>query len=414
MTADLKMCRKAAYLLGLGLFLAAPDLRAAGFAVADQGAGASGIANAATARLDLPEAAFFNPTGYLYAPGGRVALGSALISPDISHTSPSTGVSTAAQTPTSVIPHLHAGYTFDDPRIAVSLYAGVPFGSGISWDEDWTGRFEVTELSLRVFETGLNVGWAHDLGPAIIGFAAGPRILASNVELRRRVDAVDTEGSVRIVGDDRAVSAQASVSVASIWGNIGLSYRPRVTLDYAGQADFQDIPIELQGRARDQDVTTSVTLPDRIATGLALNAFGIAIVSLDVEVFLWSTFDSFDVDFSADETPDVSQPRDWKNTVTYRAGLESNFRDLWGFDFRAGFAWDPTPSPTDTLSPTSPDSDRLILTTGVTWKSNFGLGADLAAGYVSLADTEATGDEAFPGEYSGSAFVLNFGANYRF
>lgn len=385
---------------------------AAGFAVADQGPASTGIANASTARFDLAEGAFYNPAGYLFDLGGQVGLGTAVIFPSLTHTAPSSGISTGAQTDASAIPSLHAGYTFESPRISIVGYTGIPFGSGVAWDEDWIGRFEVTQLSLRVLESGVNVGYMLPLDGAAIGISAGPRLLFSDVELRRKVDAVDTEGSVRIVGDGMAVSGQ--MSVAAVIGPIqaGVSYRPRATIDYEGQADFEDIPIELANRAKDQNVSTSVTLPDRIAAGVAGNLFGLWVLSLDVEVFLWSTFESFAIDFESEDTPDVSQPRNWSNTVAVRWGNELDF-DLMGVVFRTGFAWDPTPGSAEYLSPSSPDSNRLIVTAGVGWRSDFGLDVDAGYAHVFLADQASTG-EAFPGEYSGSADVLNVGASFRF
>jgi long-chain fatty acid transport protein len=414
MTADRLLLSGFSLLVFAAATLASNHARAAGFAIADQGASASGIANAATARFDLAETAFFNPAAMgLREPSelGSIGLGAALVMPDITHTSPTSRIATGAQTGTTAVPHLHAniGLPFDT---FVSVYAGAPFGSGITWPEDWIGRFEVTQLSLRVFETGLNVGYAWRGDDVAFSVAAGPRLLLSDVELRRAVDAVDTEGDVRIVGDARSVSGQASLAISAFGARIGLNYRPRATLDYAGQADFSNIPVELAGRARDQNVATSVTLPDRIALGVAYDVLDMVTLSLDAEMFLWSTFEDFGIDFSADDTPDVSQPRNWSNTVALRFGAEFD-PDLYGLRFRGGAAWDPTPSPTDTLSPTSPDSSRLVLTLGAGWRSDFGLGVNAAWGYVVLQDQESTGD-AFPGEYSGHANVFNLGADFRF
>src|SRR5687767_5827653 len=104
---------------------------AAGFAVGEQGAASLGIASAATARLDLPEAAFFNPAALPRKEGLHLAAGVALVAPALAHTDPASGTVTSSLSALETPPALHLAWARSD--LAARLYVGVPFGASLSW-----------------------------------------------------------------------------------------------------------------------------------------------------------------------------------------------------------------------------------------------------------------------------------------
>lgn len=383
---------------------------AAGFAVAEQGASALGVAGAATARSDLAETGFYNPAA---TKAGFVAVaGGSLIFPTIKHFHPETENLTKAESHAATPPYAHLGWVgeFDRHRFGVLLGAYVPFGAGLSWPKTWNGRFEVTSIELQVFEAQATTIYGISLSEDFeIGGSGSIRALRSTVELERSIDAIDTEPHVLLGGDANTLSGGAA-----LWARIGdvqggISYRGAAKLDFEGAAHFEDVPVELSGAAHDQSVKTSVSLPERIAFGVAYDLdFGVA--SLDAEYFHWSRFKTFGIDFEDDATPDVDEPRNWRNTVTIRAGYEHRLMEK-RLALRAGGAFDPTPSPQETLSPTLPDASRVLFTLGAGYRFDFGLRADVAFANVVLMENTATG-EGFPGVYSGGAQVLTLGIGY--
>ncbi len=390
-----------------GTLAAANPAAAAGFAVSEQGAAALGVGGAATARLDLPEAVFFDPAAIARHEGLRAAAGVALVAPSMSHLGED-GTRTDALSGFETPPYLHLSYGAGTFAAGVSV--GVPYGASLAWPEEgFEGRFEVTRIALQVFEVApvLAVRPVPELS-----FAAGPRILRSTVELSRKLDAVDSEGAVTLGGAATGVGGQAAIAYGPVAGfTFGLAYRSRAHLAYEGSAHFEDVPPELSGKAHDGAVTTELTLPDRLAAGVAYELPD-AIASLDVEWTAWSTFETFAIDFADEATPDVDQPRRWEDTLAVRAGYEQ--RGLVdGLALRAGAAWDPTPSPSDTLSPTLPDQDRVLLTLGAGYEAGGGVTVDAAFGHVFLLGAEAEGPEALPGSYEGRAEVLTVGVTYR-
>lgn len=379
--------------------------QAAGFTIGEQGAGALGVGGAATARADLGETGFYNPAGWAFAKRLKIAVGATAIAPSITHTDPRNGEQTQAQTSVETPPYFHAGFRFGD--FAAGLSFDVPFGSGLEWPTDWRGRFDVTKIRLQVFEFGGALAWRPIPQFAI---AAGPRVQLATVEYARQIDAVDTEGHVDLGGDATGLGGQVAVFYRPVDRlSLGLVYRSRVRLDFAGSADFEDIPIELQQKAHDQRVKTQITLPDRVTLGGAVEISD-GIASLDLTYWSWSTFEEFGIDFEDDATPDVSQPRDWHDSVTVRAGWEQRGL-LADLSLRAGIVFDQTPSPTDTLSPSLPDGSRLMPTLGMGYIFTQNFQVNLAYAHVFFLGAHASG-EAFPADYDASANIVSLGLNY--
>lgn len=397
-------------LVGLCLFLYAGPVEGAGFAQGMQGAKSSGMAGAVTARKDLRESGYFNPASYAFEPGLTFGFGGALVMGQMAHIDPQTGERTETLPGSGMPPYAHVAYS--DGMFAGSLSFLVPFGSGLGWPEDWAGRFEITEIGLQALELSPSVAFRPIPQIAI---AAGPRILNATVEYKRRINTVNPpqEGSVHLGTAGWGRGWQASILGEPIedW-TVGLSYRSQVRFDFAGAAHFENIPIEMSHRAHDSAATTTLVLPGRLALGTAYEfGFGL-LLSADVEYMGWRTFDEFAINFESEGVPDVAEPRNWNDTVALRIGAEYGGL-AEGLALRTGVAIDPSPSPRDTLSPSLPDTNRVVATLGASYAFGFGLEVDGAYGRVFMSPTSSEG-EAFPGDYRASVNLLSLGIGGRF
>ena len=236
----------------------------------------------------------------------------------------------------------------------------VPFGSKVAWPEDWARRFDVQQASLTVLRASAFAGyrWRN------LAFAVGPFVDFGHLEIQRAIDFVDVEGVTSLdtratgFGGHAAMFVRATDSL-----DLGLTYRSRSKLSLSGYADFS-VPAEFRGRAPDQAVSTKIILPDRIAMGANWRVRPDLELTADLEAWVWSTVDELLIDFAEEGTSDVRQARDWRSTLVPRVGA------TWiAFDWlkvRAGGYIDPTPTPKETVGPSSPDSTRLGLSLGAT------------------------------------------------
>ena len=288
----------------------------------------------------------------------------------------------------------------------------MPFGSSIDWGEDWAGRYEIESSSLQVLELGANVA----VRPLpVISLSGGIRLQSSTLGISRDIDVADPERdtSVDITGSAAGIGAQASLLLRPIKPfTIGFSYRSRVTHNFEGVANFNDVPIELEERAHDTNMTTTFVMPGRFAFGLAFD-YGSGVASADVEYFAWSTTEQLVIDFEDEGMDDVVQDRQWQNTLALRLGYEHRLlADLLAL--RAGFAYDASPVPDQTVGPSSPDGPRITGAVGAGVRAPFGLLANVSASYTRITPREVMNEESLPGSYDGSFLALGLDVGFDF
>lgn len=401
----------ATLLAAAALLIAPAQALAAGFAIGEQGAASGALAGAATARPDLPEAGFYNPAGYVLMDAAtpwsaRGVLGLTLIRPRLTHTSQE--VETRAGSSFTPLPRVHLGG--GTKWLGASASFDVPFGSSIDWGRAWPGRHELTSSSLQVLEFGANLASRPH---RLLALSAGARLQTSALEIKRRVDvaAPERDARVHLLGEARGLGLQASLLVMPLDSlTFGLTYRSRVTHDFKGVADFEDIPIELEDRAHDTPMSARFVMPSRLALGGAFD-HATGVVSADLEVWGWQTTRELVIDFEDEGMEDVRQPREWERTVAARVGYEHRLlAEL--LRLRVGAALDASPVPDETVGPSSPDGRRLTGSLGAGYVAPFGLSASLGVSYTRIMARDAAAQATLPGRYEGDIFALSFDVGF--
>lgn len=400
------MMRPVTFTPWVGLFCAlmvltigAPVAYAAGYAVSAHGAAASGLGGAATARLDSPQAAILNPAASLFAPG--VSVGGAVLFPALAHTG-ADGVGTSSEAGPSAIPNVSAALAWESFGVSASVHA--PFGSSVAWPDGWAGRYESLGSSLSVLELGLNGAWRPHSDVSLSVGVKGQRL---SFETSRAIGTArqGEDAFVRIDGQSLGVSGQ----VSALWRatgalHMGAMIRTATTHDARGVADFDQVPIELDARARDSRATTTFVLPWRAVLGGAY-LFESGTLSVDLELWGWGSVDALRVDFEDEGLDDVTQPRDWSNTMTARVGYEHQLGEDWVA--RVGGSWDTSPIPQETLGASSPGSSRWGLHAGAGWDMSESLRLDVGVEWVGILERATTSPAALLGTYGGRVGVAS-------
>lgn len=403
------MTRKAFVALGaLGIFCFTTDARAAGFALDVHSARPTGMATAVTGFIDDSSAIFYNPAGIARGKILDAQVGATLILPSFSYTNRS-GQSTSTEF--RVVPPVNAyvsGGITDDLSVGLGFFS--PFGSTLSWPDGWEGRRQITDISIQTFF--LNPTVAYRFGPVRIG--AGFQLVRSTVRLQRRLAFGEREGGVDLGGATWGFGGNIGAQVDAIPKRLhfGIHYRSAVKLNYDGLADFDNVPEPLANAIQDQPVSTSLLTPDILSMGAAFRPVPSLLLAADVVWYGWANFRSVDLNFPEDAggTLSNSRPKRWSNIANYHIGAEGEVTTAWRV--RGGLVYDPTPSPGDTLTPESPDANRINFAVGGSYVHTSGVHVDVGYRLVILLKRESTARE-LPGDYQGTANLLGLTVGYR-
>jgi len=391
-------------ILTLCLAAAAAPLTAwaGGLAVGEQNAVSAGTGGAGAARDDDPGAAWHVPAALADGGGLRVGLSLALAHPSLQARATDDSWTADSDSAWSTPPHLDASYA--QGRFAAGIALGVPFGGGVTWPAMWPGATESVQTKLMVLRAAPFAAWRF----GALRVSAGLHVDAGRLQIQRNLDFIDTQGDVRLDLDGRG----AGVDAAIYWQarpdlGLGLVYRGRTTIDFAGNANFT-APDAFSTKAPDQTARTTMTMPDVVVLGAHWQRGRLRAVA-DLEYANWSVNRRTTVEFANASTPEAVQQNDWHDTVTVRAGGE------WHRDalvVRGGAYFDPSPVPTDRLSPSSPDANRLGLTAGASYRLAPAWSADLFAEHMWLVRRATTSTETMAASYGGTAIVVGAGVRW--
>jgi long-chain fatty acid transport protein len=381
------------------IVLAAARAHAGGYEIPETSASAGGIAGAATARAEDPSAAWYDPAALVDGGGWRLGVGVMLPFEHLQAIAPDGSWSASTHGAPLPVPQLFASRAWGD--WAAGLAVTVPYGGDVQWPADWPGRTEIVSTQLMDVRIAPFVGWRHER----LRVAGGVHVDLGRLEIHRDLDFVNTTGNVELLlhGTGLGVDASAFYQLSED-ADVGLSYKSRTHVPLSGQANFT-APDAFSMKTPDQDVTSALELPDRIALGAswrrgAFRALG------DVEVVAWSVNKTQVIDFAMPQTPDVTEVNDWHTTVAARGGGEWTSGRLVA---RAGLAWDPSPASTAHLSPITPDGDRVEATVGASWHLREGYTLDAFYGYLHVASRASTNPDSTMATYGGDAQLLGVG-----
>jgi len=334
--------------------------RAGGFLIYDLSGEAIGRASAVSAGVDEPAAVWFNPAALPYLNRAGASAGGVIITARSSFSPAGGGAETDSERGNFFLPTLFAHATVND-RLAVGMGVYTAFGIGISWPNDWVGRENAIAASLQT--VAFNPTVAFKLHP-LFSLAAGFDAIKGVVDFTNGLPAIVGGGDVRLAGGTWGYG----FNVAALFRaqpdrlHFAATYRSRVKLDFAGNADFSPGNPDFSPSLPDQPGTASITLPDILTVGTMWRPRPDLALSFDANVIFWSTYSRIDIKFQS--APSRTLQPDGQNTFTLRAGAD--WKSRWpGINLRAGLIYDHAAIPSTGLGPGLPDATRIDGTVGV-------------------------------------------------
>lgn len=368
---------------------AASTAEAGGFALREQSAYGQGLSFAGAAAGGSLSSMFWNPATLVEIGAIEIEAVATGVLPfsDVEYTSPAIGGATVDEgdiAPDALVPASYSAYRLNDRMV---LGVGVNAGFGLSTEYDDLSPIRAAGVAgtSEVFSLNLNPAVAYQVTDWL-ALALGAQVQYASVEL-------DAVGPLALEGDGVGVGLTAGVLLTPWQGTqIGLGYRSRIDHELEGELESPLGTLDL--------VAEDFDLPDTVTLGLRQSITDEIRLMAGVEWSNWSRF----------ETVSVSAP-----PLTVPLGF--NYDDAWFFSaggefdlnpqltLRAGVGYELSPIDDANRSFRLPDSDRLWLSAGGSYKASDRWSIDAAYSFILPEETEilaaADGGPSGNGPFSG-------------
>lgn len=412
--------------------LVATSAFGSGFLIPEQGAKASAMAGAFAATADDPSAIFFNPAGIAQQRELSVLAGTTLINFTNEFTgdpnSPLTsGVEGKYNRHLFNIPNMYAVVPVgNNLTVGVGVFAA--FGLRTDWADPWAGRFISKDADLKTTSVNPVVAWQTSDGRLAV---------AGGVEYRRARVILNANQMGMNPFNGRIIDT-VNVRLASDYGSdigfnagllfkpndrfrVGLAYRSDMEIELEGEADFTPLPtgnpeldaIIASQTPPDQGISTDFPFPSLMTAAVAFSPREDWDVELDIIRTTWSKFEALAVQFDVTPAANFTRVQDWKDSNSYRLGVNHNATEQW--DVRFGAVYDENPQPTERVSPLLPDSDRIGFTFGTGYRTGpFTFDWSLMVLHFKDRSTGGVNENGFEGLYETDATLWSANVGYRF
>lgn len=396
---------------------------AGGYRVSLQGGRALAMGHAGVGVIDNAEGAFFNPSGLVFLKNRlEVAAGVSVVASTIRWQNEVTGQSEKTHNSPSTPFYVYSNYHIND-QFSVGLSVFTPYGSVVKYNTDWPGSHLVNKIDLSAFYIQPHVAYKIN---EKLSVAAGPIIAIGSVEFNRNLNRTLTD----LDGNRANVTIEASNVVKLGWHasatykpmeelTIGATYRSEMIMDPSnGDAKFSNIPNSPLAPFSDTNISAELPLPAELLVGLAYT-FDKWTLAFDYNHAFWDVYESLDIEFEDPNIPDSKNPRNYKNSSSYRLGAQYQLNEKVAL--RAGYYFDETPVQEGYFAPETPRADSHNFTLGGGFNISDNFRVDVAFLYIYFKEINESYDYyqedgvnvPFGGAWKTSGFVPSVGLTYR-
>jgi len=425
----------------LVLLFTASTSFAAGFRLPEAGAKAMGMGFAFTAQADDPSAIYFNPAGLTQLKGQNVMVGVTYVRENGGEFTGTTPVdnTTAIKNETQkslnfFIPNMYYTKTNASTGFAYGVGIFAPFGLGQEYKDPNTSIFRNQITKIDLMTVVVNPTIAFKVGD-VLSVGAGIDYMYGKAKLAKTavVPGVGNIYNLDLDGDGDAWGYNFGLLLKPTANlRIGANYRSPFTLKIKdGDVEIRNINSTVPfvpnpapppsaftaaqvfgGTSFDTKGSATLSLPATFALG-ASYTMGKLTVNADADWTFWHSYSSLPIDIKDNKgalLPDTNTPKNWKDVVALRLGAEYRVTDPLAL--RAGFVYDPSPVPADTMGPELPDADRFNYMVGAGYKVG-NVTIDGALMYVDKKDRTVTNPQ-FSGTWTGNAWLVGMDVGYKF
>ena len=404
--------------------LAAGIMFAGGYRVSLQGQKSLAMGHTGVAVINSSELVFFNPAGLVHLENKlNISAGVSGVFANVSYQNESFGDYAETDNSTSTPLYLYASYKVND-WLAFGLGVYTPFGSSVTYEDDWEGSHLVNNIELAAIfiqpTVSFKIGEYLSLG-------GGPIYVTGSVNFNRNLNRTltDLDGNRANVTIDATGITEWGWTVGAMFTptkelTIGANYRSKIDMNVEdGDATFENIPNSPLTPFEDTTFDATLPLPAEITVGLSYQFCEKWLFAFDVNRAFWDVYESLDIDFANENIPDSKNARNYKNASTFRFGLQFDATKM--FTLRAGYYFDESPVQDGYFAPETPRNDSNGYTAGLTFNVGDHLEIDASFLYLQFKEVEASYDyyfengqaAPFGGTYKNSVFVPGLGVTYK-
>jgi long-chain fatty acid transport protein len=266
--------------------------------------------------------------------------------------------------------HVFGAYQVGETGLALGLGIYTPFGSSVSYPDDWYGRYDLQDISLSAVYIQPTVSYAIN---DMLSIGAGFIYAIGGVNLQRYSAAAigvdgseiftELDGSANGMGYNLGVFFKPSDRIS-----FGVNYRSNIDMEVEDGTFTASGPATVVGDGRNvpssTGFTASLPLVSSLTIGTAFKPMDELTLSIDVAHNGWAVYDSlvFEFDDAVGGSNRSGAARNYNDAFTFRFGAE--YMATEALAIRAGFYFDETPVPNGFMTPETPDADTFGYTLG--------------------------------------------------
>jgi long-chain fatty acid transport protein len=390
-----------------------------GFNLNSNGTKALTMGGAFIGLADDFSAAFWNPAGLTQMKQTTLAFFGTDIIPSASYQFTYPGVF-SIDTKAEVEHNFTGSVGFFKPlseKVVVGIYGYTPSGLGVTWK-----GAELAPLS-----NGMSYEWHTYVGiitvAPVIAFKLSDKFsLGASFNINSGFAKLKRPGAGQYSEDTNGMAFGATIGMLvkpSEKFSFGMTYRTPLKVTLKGDATMTGAPT--YGLPDTDDAERAVTFPMWFGAGIAIKPSDKLTFTADAQYTNWKTMDTIPMEFTnalwkVYFEPGAQLKLDWKDCVQLRFGLE--YKTSEKFAIRAGYYYDPNPSPKNTRTILLPEMTFNFITFGFGYHTEkvtidvgfeYGMGKELE---ITMADL-GLGDPGMPGIHNLNIFVPNISITFR-
>ena len=407
------------------LLLFAVTSYAGGYRVSTQGQRALAMGHSGVAVVNSAELAFFNPAGLVYLENKiNISAGMTGVISNVKWQNEMTGGFAETESSLRTPFYLYASYSVSE-KLALGLSVYTPYGSSVEWPTDWAGSHLINNIDLQAIYIQPLISYKITDNLSVGG---GPIFVTGSVNFNRNINRTLTneQGNRSNVEVDASGVTSFGWSASAMYSpmenlRIGVNYRSEIILEAEdGDATFSNVPNSPLAPVSNGTVSFDAELP--MPAELTIGAsyeFDKWLFAFDYNRTFWGVYESLDIDFAPENIPDSFNPRNYKDSSTYRFGVQ--YAALDKLDLRLGYYFDESPVQSGYFAPETPRNDSHGFTGGFSYQVSSKVAIDASFAYLRFEEVDESYDHyqengqevSFGGTYKSNAFLPGLGVTVK-